>query len=63
MWCLSSARRAERDSGGGFTAGFLVGGALFGVLGFLFAPQVSFRAVVVTTMSSVQMWVQRSEFH
>ena len=34
-------RRAERDGGGGFTAGFFVGGAVFGVLGFLFAPQVT----------------------
>lgn len=33
--------RAERDNGGGFVAGFVVGGALFGALGFLFAPQIS----------------------
>ena len=33
--------RAESSRGGGFASGFLVGGALFGTLGFLFAPQVS----------------------
>lgn len=35
------AVRAERDSGGGFFAGVLVGGAIFGALGYLFAPQIS----------------------
>ena len=35
------ACRAERDSSGGFVAGFVVGGAIFGALGFLFAPQIS----------------------
>ena len=36
-------RRAEgrSGSGGGFLAGVLVGGTIFGVLGFLFAPQIS----------------------
>ena len=34
--------RAERSSGGGFLTGFVVGGAVFGALGFLFAPQVRF---------------------
>lgn len=33
--------RAERDNGGGFVTGFVVGGAIFGALGFLFAPQIS----------------------
>ena len=33
--------RAERDNGGGFMTGFVVGGAIFGALGFLFAPQIS----------------------
>lgn len=34
--------RAENggSSGGGFASGFVVGGVLFGTLGFLFAPQV-----------------------
>ena len=32
---------AERRDGGGFAAGFLLGGAVFGALGFLFAPQIS----------------------
>lgn len=32
---------AERGNGGGFAAGFLLGGAVFGALGFLFAPQIS----------------------
>ncbi|BDA46201.1 hypothetical protein COCOBI_08-2930 [Coccomyxa sp. Obi] len=36
------AVRAERNgSGGGFLTGFVVGGAIFGALGFLFAPQIS----------------------
>jgi len=32
--------RGERD-GDGFFAGFVMGGVVFGTLGFLFAPQVS----------------------
>ncbi|CAL8462341.1 g1874 [Coccomyxa elongata] len=36
------AVRAERNgNGGGFLTGFVVGGAIFGALGFLFAPQIS----------------------
>lgn len=36
------ACRAERNgSGSGFVTGFVVGGAIFGALGFLFAPQIS----------------------
>lgn len=38
----ATARRAERNgNGGGFLTGFVVGGAIFGALGFLFAPQIS----------------------
>ena len=37
---LVECRAEARSSGGGFFAGFVVGGALFGALGFLFAPQV-----------------------
>ena len=38
----ADARRAERNgSSGGFLTGFVVGGAIFGALGFLFAPQIS----------------------
>lgn len=33
--------RADSNRGGGFASGFVVGGAVFGTLGFLFAPQVS----------------------
>eukprot|EP00891_Asterochloris_glomerata_P000288 jgi/Astpho2/288/Aster-02177 len=34
--------RASSDrNGAGFTSGFVVGGVLFGALGFLFAPQIS----------------------
>lgn len=29
------------DRGGGFMSGFVVGGVVFGVLGFVFAPQIS----------------------
>lgn len=41
-----SVARAERDGSGsgrskGFIGGLLVGGAVFGALGFLFAPQLS----------------------
>ena len=32
--------RAESSRGGGFASGFVVGGVVFGTLGFLFAPQV-----------------------
>lgn len=38
--CLCTCR-ADRDNGGGFVAGFVVGGAIFGALGFIFAPQIS----------------------
>jgi len=34
-------RAESRGGGGGFLAGFLLGGTLFGALGFLFAPQIS----------------------
>lgn len=48
-WCrvtlvtqpFPAGSRAESSRGGGFASGFIVGGALFGTLGFLFAPQVS----------------------
>ena len=33
--------RAERDNGGGCLTCFVVGGAIFGALGFLFAPEIS----------------------
>lgn len=33
--------RADSSRGGGFASGFVVGGVVFGTLGFLFAPQVS----------------------
>lgn len=36
---LFSAER--RDGSSGFTAGFILGGVVFGALGFLFAPQIS----------------------
>eukprot|EP00887_Chlorella_sp_A99_P002801 scaffold6.g2801.t1 len=32
---------ADRSSSGGFLSGFVVGGVIFGVLGFVFAPQIS----------------------
>ena len=36
------ACRAQRErDGSGFVTGFVVGGAIFGALGFLFAPQIS----------------------
>ncbi|QDZ25637.1 hypothetical protein HOP50_18g81790 [Chloropicon primus] len=38
--CLVEARSSKQGSGG-FWSGVLVGGTVFGVLGFLFAPQVS----------------------
>ncbi|KAL3148619.1 hypothetical protein ABBQ38_014045 [Trebouxia sp. C0009 RCD-2024] len=46
----SAARRpqqvkAESSRGGGFASGFVVGGVVFGTLGFLFAPQIS-RAIL-----------------
>ena len=37
-------RRASRDDGSGFWPGFVVGGVVCGVLGFVFAPQVSRQA-------------------
>ena len=36
-----AASGSRRDGAGGFWSGVLVGGTVFGVLGFLFAPQVS----------------------
>ncbi|KAI8472794.1 MAG: hypothetical protein J3K34DRAFT_457663 [Monoraphidium minutum] len=36
---LAVVARAERDSG--FLTGFIMGGVVFGALGFLFAPQIS----------------------
>ena len=38
---LVAASGSRRDGAGGFWSGVLVGGTVFGVLGFLFAPQVS----------------------
>ncbi|WIA39534.1 hypothetical protein OEZ86_005623 [Tetradesmus obliquus] len=35
------AARAERGSDSNFLAGFVVGGVVFGALGFLLAPQIS----------------------
>lgn len=47
---LASARTARRraptaraERGGGFATGFVVGGLIFGALGFVFAPQLSKR--------------------
>lgn len=37
--CVSVS--ASRDSGSSFLPGFLVGGAIFGALGYYFAPQIS----------------------
>lgn len=50
VWCCSIVPmcrecRASSDRGGGFTAGFLTGGVIFGALGFLFAPQVRLTAI------------------
>lgn len=33
--------RGSRSNGGDFLAGFLLGGAIFGALGYVFAPQIS----------------------
>ncbi|EES12752.1 hypothetical protein BDA96_06G215600 [Sorghum bicolor] len=40
---LTICRAQSEDSkgGGGFLAGFLIGGAIFGTLGYVFAPQIS----------------------
>ena len=38
-----SLHSAERRDGGGFVSGFILGGVVFGALGFLFAPQVRKR--------------------
>lgn len=37
---VCTCSRAESSRGGGFASGFVVGGVVFGTLGFLFAPQV-----------------------
>ncbi|OEL24809.1 hypothetical protein BAE44_0014172 [Dichanthelium oligosanthes] len=33
--------REDSKGGGGFLTGFLIGGAIFGTLGYVFAPQIS----------------------
>ncbi|KAI8475517.1 MAG: hypothetical protein J3K34DRAFT_464813 [Monoraphidium minutum] len=38
---LSVVARAERGSDSSFLSGFVMGGVVFGTLGFLFAPQIS----------------------
>jgi hypothetical protein len=38
----SNLPSAERRDGGGFVSGFILGGVVFGALGFLFAPQVRY---------------------
>nr|CAB3488087.1 unnamed protein product [Digitaria exilis] len=38
---LSVYRDEDSKGGGGFLAGFLIGGAIFGTLGYVFAPQIS----------------------
>ena len=40
---------AERRDGGGFVSGFILGGVVFGALGFLFAPQVREKEKKQTT--------------
>ena len=47
--------RAESSRGGGFASGFLVGGALFGTLGFLFAPQVSSSSGTYTLLLTLHL--------
>lgn len=40
-WGCAVCSASSRDSSGGFFAGFVVGGAVFGAMGYLFAPQIS----------------------
>ncbi len=47
--------RAESSRGGGFASGFIVGGALFGTLGFLFAPQVSSSSGTYTLLLTLHL--------
>lgn len=41
LGCDAVRSSASRDSGSSFFPGFLVGGAIFGALGYYFAPQIS----------------------
>lgn len=55
--------RASSDRGGGFSAGFITGGVIFGALGFLFAPQVCPRAqhLVKQVAANLDMHVSGSK--
>ena len=48
------ACRAERSRSSAFLSGFVMGGVVFGALGFLFAPQV--RHSCISLLPPVSLW-------
>ncbi|CAI5500348.1 unnamed protein product [Closterium sp. Naga37s-1] len=54
----------RRDGGGGFLPGFVLGGVVFGALGYLFAPQIS-KAILGTneegSSPKLPKWISESD--
>ncbi|CAI6006500.1 unnamed protein product [Closterium sp. NIES-64] len=53
-----------RESGGGFFPGFILGGVVFGALGYLFAPQISKAILGINEEGSapkLPKWISESD--
>eukprot|EP01023_Acetabularia_acetabulum_P068867 TRINITY_DN9839_c0_g1_i1.p3 TRINITY_DN9839_c0_g1~~TRINITY_DN9839_c0_g1_i1.p3 ORF type:complete len:135 (-),score=19.29 TRINITY_DN9839_c0_g1_i1:177-581(-) len=54
--------RAERDgNGSSFMSGFMIGGMVFGTLGFLFAPQISRALLNDEQKLRLPRWLEEEE--
>ncbi|CAI5496409.1 unnamed protein product [Closterium sp. Naga37s-1] len=54
----------RRESGGGFFPGFILGGVVFGALGYLFAPQISKAILGINEEGSapkLPKWISESD--